>query len=329
VALPKDYVRDALVGGHVSDVAEASGTLLLDVATRQWSVELLDEFEIPRSWLPDLAEGTDRVGSLDGVPVAAGGGDQAAAAVGAGILGSGPLSIVLGTSGVVLAALDRFVAEEQGRVHAFCHALPERWVVMGVMLAAAGSLAWYHDTLLPDSGYDQMVEEARSCPPGCEGLVFLPYLSGERTPHADPDARGAFVGLSLEHGRGSLTRAVLEGVAFGLADCLDSVRGVGVEAGRARASGGGARSRLWLQIIASVLELPVEVMGSEQGSAFGAALLGGVAAGVYVNIVEAVTACVHVADVIDPVADWIGPYREVRRRFRSLYPALRSITEPS
>jgi xylulokinase len=329
VALPKDYVRDALVGGHVSDVAEASGTLLLDVATRRWSAELLDEFEIPRSWLPDLAEGTDRVGSLDGVPVAAGGGDQAAAAVGAGILGSGPLSIALGTSGVVLAALDRFVAEEQGRVHAFCHAVPERWVVMGVMLAAAGALAWYHDTLLPDSGYDQMVEEARSCPPGCEGLVFLPYLSGERTPHADPDARGAFVGLSLEHGRGSLTRAVLEGVAFGLADCLDSVRGVGVEAGRARASGGGARSRLWLQIIASVLELPVEVMGSEQGSAFGAALLGGVAAGVYANIVEAVTACVHVADVIDPVADWIGPYREVRRRFRSLYPALGSITEPS
>ena len=329
VALPKDYVRDALVGGHVSDVAEASGTLLLDVATRRWSAELLDEFEIPRSWLPDLAEGTDWVGSLDGVPVAAGGGDQAAAAVGAGILGSGPLSIALGTSGVVLAALDRFVAEEQGRVHAFCHAVPERWVVMGVMLAAAGSLAWYHDTLLPDSGYDQMVEEARSCPPGCEGLVFLPYLSGERTPHADPDARGAFVGLSLEHGRGSLTRAVLEGVAFGLADCLDSVRGVGVEAGRARASGGGARSRLWLQIIASVLELPVEVMGSEQGSAFGAALLGGVAAGVYANIVEAVTACVHVADVIDPVADWIGPYREVRRRFRSLYPALGSITEPS
>lgn len=327
VALPKDYVRDALIGGHVSDVADASGTLLVNVSARQWSVELLDELAIPRTWLPELAESTDRVGSLDGVPVAAGGGDQAAAAVGAGILGPGPLSIALGTSGVVLAALDHFAASGRGGVHAFCHAVPERWVVMGVMLSAAGSLAWYHDTVLPQSGYDQMVDEARSSPPGSEGLVFLPYLSGERTPHADPSARGAFVGLSLGHTRGALTRAVLEGVAFGLADCLASVRSVGVEAARVRASGGGARSRLWLQIIASVLELPVEVMSSEQGSAFGAALLGGVAAGVYTSLVEAATLCVHVAEVIDPVAGWTGPYREGRRRFRSLYPALRSTAE--
>jgi xylulokinase len=194
------------------------------------------------------------------------------------------------------------------------------------MLAAAGSLAWFHDTLLPGVAYDAMLDEAESVPPGCEGLVFLPYLAGERTPHFDPGARGAFCGLSVTHGRGALTRAVLEGVAFALRDCLDTVRDVGAIAERGRVSGGGSRSRLWLTTVASVLELPLEVMATDQGSAFGAALLGGVAAGVYRDVDQAAAACVHVTDVIDPVSAWIEPYREMRVRFRDYYPALHSVT---
>jgi xylulokinase len=326
ISLPKDYVRDRLTGGHRSDVADASGTLLLDVSERRWSGELLAELGIPLSWMPDLVESGDAVGTIEGVRVAAGAGDQAAAAVGGGITGPGPLSVVLGTSGVVLAATDRFLADAEGRVHAFCHAAPDRWLVMGVMLSAAGSLAWYHDTLLPGVDYDAMLEEAESVPPGCDGLTFLPYLAGERTPHVDPDARGAFIGLSVTHGRGALTRAVLEGVAFGLRDCLDTVRNVGATAERGRVSGGGSRSRLWLKTVASVLELPIEVMATDQGSAFGAALLGGVAAGVYRDVDQAADACVRVTDVIDPVSAWIEPYREARARFRDYYPALRSVS---
>jgi xylulokinase len=325
ICLPKDYVRDRLVGGHRCDVADASGTLLLDVGERSWSRDLLTQLEIPISWLPELAESPDAVGALEGVPVAAGAGDQAAAAVGAGITGPGPLSVVLGTSGVILAATDRFLADPEGRVHAFCHAVPGRWQVMGVMLSAAGSLAWFHDTLVRDTDYDAMLDEAASVPPGCEGLTFLPYLAGERTPHADPDARGAFCGLSVTHGRGALTRAVLEGVAFALRDCLDVVHGVGATATRGRVSGGGSRSRLWLEIVATALEVPLEVMATDQGSAFGAALLGGVAAGVYRDVEEATAACVHVTEVVDPVTEWIEPYREARRRFREYYPALRAV----
>ncbi len=326
ICLPKDFVRDRLIGGHRTDVADAAGTLLLDVGKRRWSDELLAQLEIPTSWLPELAESPEAVGVLEGVPVAAGAGDQAAAAAGAGITGPGPLSVVLGTSGVVLAATDSFLADGSGRVHAFCHAAPGRWLVMGVMLSAAGSLAWYHTTLLPDVAYDVMLEEASSVPPGSEGLTFLPYLAGERTPHADPDARGAFCGLSVTHGRGALTRAVLEGVAFALRDCLDVVHDVGATTRRGRVSGGGSRSRLWLEIVASALEMPLEVMATDQGSAFGAALLGGVAAGVYRDLDEASAACVRVIEVVDPVEAWIEPCREARRRFRGYYPALRSVT---
>jgi xylulokinase len=318
-------VRDQLIGGHRSDVADASGTLFLDVGERRWSSELLDDLEVPLAWLPELAESPDSVGTLDGVPVAAGAGDQAAAAIGAGITRPGPLSVVLGTSGVVLAATDAFLADREGRVHAFCHATPGGWMVMGVMLSAAGSLAWYHDTLNPGMDFDALLGEAEAIAPGCEGLTFLPYLSGERTPHADPDARAAFCGLSITHTRGALTRAVLEGVAFALRDCLDTVSGAGAVPTQGRVSGGGSRSRLWLQIVASALELPLEIMATDQGSAFGAALLGGVAAGVYATLEEASAACVRVTEVIDPVASWIEPYREARRRFRDYYPALRSV----
>jgi xylulokinase len=325
ICLPKDYVRDQLIGGHRSDLADASGTLLLNVAERSWSTELLEDLEIPVAWLPELAESPDAVGTLHGVAVAAGAGDQAAAAVGAGITGPGPLSVVLGTSGVVLAATNEYLADREGRVHAFCHAAPERWMVMGVMLSAAGSLAWYHDTLNPGMDFDALLGEAESVAPGCEGLTFLPYLSGERTPHADPDARAAFCGLSVTHGRGAITRSVLEGVAFALRDCLDTVTGAGAMPTRGRVSGGGSRSRLWLQIVASALELPLEIMATDQGSAFGAALLGGVAGGVYATLEEASAACVRVTEVVEPVAAWIEPNREARRRFREYYPALRSV----
>jgi xylulokinase len=325
ICLPKDYVRDQLIGGHRSDVADASGTLLLDVAERRWSTELLEDLEIPIAWLPELAESPDAVGTLDGVAVAAGAGDQAAAAVGAGITRPGPLSVVLGTSGVVLAATNEYLADREGRVHAFCHAAPERWMVMGVMLSAAGSLAWYHDTLNPGIDFDALLGEAESVAPGCAGLTFLPYLSGERTPHADPNARAAFCGLSVTHGRGAMTRSVLEGVAFALRDCLDTVTDAGATPTRGRVSGGGSRSRLWLQIVASALELPLEIMATDQGSAFGAALLGGVAGGVYATLEEASAACVRVTDVVEPVAAWIEPYRDARRRFREYYPALRSV----
>ena len=325
ICLPKDYVRDQLIGGHRSDLADASGTLLLNVAERSWSTELLKDLEIPVAWLPELAESPDAVGTLDGVAVAAGAGDQAAAAVGAGITGPGPLSVVLGTSGVVLAATNEYLADREGRVHAFCHAAPERWMVMGVMLSAAGSLAWYHDTLNPGMDFDALLGEAEKVAPGCEGLTFLPYLSGERTPHADPDARAAFCGLSVTHGRGAITRSVLEGVAFALRDCLDTVTGAGATPTRGRVSGGGSRSRLWLQIVASALDLPLEIMATDQGSAFGAALLGGVAGGVYATLEEASAACVRVTEVVEPVDAWIEPYREARRRFREYYPALRSV----
>jgi xylulokinase len=325
ICLPKDFVRDHLAGTRCMDVADASGTLLFDVGARLWSSELLSWLDIPPWWLPELVESTDLVGTIDGAPVAAGAGDQAAAAVGAGITGPGPLSVVLGTSGVVLAATKEYLPDREGRVHAFCHAVPDRWMVMGVMLSAAGSLAWYHDTLLPNVAYGAMLGEAERVAPGSEGVTFLPYLAGERTPYADPDARGAFCGLSVTHGRGALTRAVLEGVAFALRDCLDTVHDVGATTVRGRVSGGGSRSRIWLQIIASALEVPLEIMATDQGSAFGAALLGGVASGVYRDLDQASDACVRVTEVIEPVPAWIEPYREARRRFRDYYPALRSV----
>jgi xylulokinase len=328
ISLPKDHVRDSLTGGHRIDVADASGTLLLDVAKRRWSSEMVDELELDERWLPEVVESPERVARTDGMAVAAGAGDQAAAAVGVGVTGPGPVSLVLGTSGVVLAALDRYVADPQGRVHAFCHALPSCWQVMGVMLSAAGSLAWYRDTLFPDISYDVLLQEAQRSDPGCDGLIFLPYLAGERTPHADPDARGCFCGLTLRHSRSGLTRSVLEGVAFGIADCFDAVRATGVPTVRARVSGGGSRSQLWLRIVASVVDLPLEVVASEQGSAFGAALLAGVAAGVFGSVEEAADACVRVTETVTPVKEWIEPYRETRQRFRALYPALRQLQSP-
>jgi xylulokinase len=326
IALPKDYIRLRLCGEHATDVSDASGTLLLDVAERRWSDEVLSALELERSWLPRVLESPELSGHTpDGVPVAAGGGDQAAGALGVGVDRPGPVSVVLGTSGVVFAALERYQADPQGRVHAFCHAVPGAWHAMGVMLSAAGSLRWLRTVLAPEVPDEVLVAEAAAWAPGAEGLVFLPYLAGERTPHADPDARGAFVGLSIRHDRGALVRAVLEGVAFGLRDSLDLVSALGRRPSLGRVSGGGARSELWLQIVASILELPLQRVAVDEGAAFGAAILGGVACGEWSDVRDAVEATVKPRELIEPVAAWTQVYGDERERFRALYPAIRAV----
>jgi xylulokinase len=317
ITLPKDYVRLRVTGEWAIDAADASGTLLFDVARRRWSDDMLAALELPREWLPPAHEST----------TIAGAGDQQAAALGVGVIEPGTVSVVLGTSGVVLAALQAYAHDPEARLHAFCHAVPDTWEAMGVMLNAAGSLRWLRDTVAPGAAFDELTAEAERWEPGAEGLTFLPYLQGERTPHADPDARAAFAGLSLRHDRGALVRSVLEGVAYGLRDSLELLRELGVAPTRGRASGGGARSGLWLEIVASVLGLPLERPVVEEGSAYGAALLAGVAAGAFADARDAVSACVRTRDVVEPRDEWATAYEEGYARFRALYPALRGLEE--
>jgi len=310
ILLPKDYVRLRLEGERAIDAADASGTLLFDVAHRRWSDELLELLELPAEWLPPVFESTEIGGA----------GDQAAGAIGVGVDRPGPLSVVLGTSGVVFGVLRRFEADPQARLHTFCHAVPDTWHAMGVMLSAAGALAWFQQTV--QTPYETLLAEAEGWDAGSEGLFFLPYLSGERTPHADPDARASFTGLTVRHGRGALTRAVLEGVAYGLRDSLELLRAVGVEASVGRISGGGARSDLWRRIVASVLDLPLERTAVEEGAAYGAALLGGVRAGVFADAAEAVATCVRMTETVEPEPSWTAAYATGYERFKALYPAL-------
>ncbi len=314
VLLPKDYVRFRMTGEHAIDVADASGTLLFDVGNRRWSDEMLKALALPHEWLPPAYECTEIAAA----------GDQAAGALGVGVDGPGPLSVVLGTSGVVFAALPEYRPEPEARLHTFCHAVPGTWHAMGVMLSAAGSLQWLRNAL-GGTPYDELLTDAERWEPGTEGLLFQPYLQGERTPHADPDARGAFTGLTLRHDRGALVRAVLEGVAYGLRDSLELLRSLGVEAQVGRVSGGGARSELWLKIVASVLGLPLERTEVEEGAAYGAALLGGVKEGVFADTAQAVAACVRVRGRIDPDTGWQSAYDEGYARYRELYPALRRL----
>jgi xylulokinase len=309
VLLPKDYVRLRLTGELAVDVADASGTLLFDVRRRAWSEEVCAALEIPLDWLPPPHESTEIAGA----------GDQAAAALGVGVAHPGPVSVVLGTSGVVFAALPSYEHDREGRLHAFCHAVPDTWHAMGVMLSAAGSSAWLQGVLAADLADLEL--EAKRWPAGTEGLLFAPYLAGERTPHPDPDARGAFTGISARHDRGALWRAMLEGVAYGLRDSLELLRELGARPESGRVSGGGARSELWLRILASVLGLPLETTESEEGSAFGAALLAGVRAGVFADADDAVERCVRARRRIEP--EW--NYDDGYQRFRSLYPTLRPL----
>jgi xylulokinase len=312
ILLPKDYVRLRLTGEHAIDAADASGTLLFDVANRRWSTEVCDALEIPLDWLPPAHEST----------AIAGAGDQAAAALGVGIAAPGPVSVVIGTSGVVFTALPAYAPDAEARVHTFCHAVPGTWHAMGVMLSAAGSAAWLRHAL--GAPFTELDAEAERWEPSVEGLLFAPYLAGERTPYPDPDARGAFTGLSLRHDRGALWRAMLEGVAFGLRDSLELLRWLGARPEVGRVSGGGARSDLWLRIVASVLQLPLERMETEEGSAFGAALLAGIRSGTFADADEAVARCVRVSSRVEPEWD----YEQAYERFRTLYPALTTISRP-
>jgi xylulokinase len=344
VLLPKDYARYALTGGFFSEVSGASGTSLFDVGRRQWSDEVLEALEIPRQWLPEVTESPEvsayisasaagDTGLLEGTPVVGGAGDQPAQAVGTGIVAEGIVSATLGTSGVVFAASDAYRVEPEGRLQAYCHAIPGIWQLMGVMLSAAGSFRWYRDTLAGQEqaqaretgrdAYDLLTEAAASVPPGCEGLIFLPYLMGERHPHPDPNARGVFFGLTLRHEKAHLTRAVLEGVTYGLRDLLDLIHALGVSIEQVRASGGGAQSRLWRQILADVFDTEIAVVNVTEGAAYGAALLAGVGAGVYGSVVEACERTIQVTERAQP-----GPaaavYADYYPRYQALYPALAS-----
>nr|WP_246852381.1 xylulokinase [Patulibacter sp. SYSU D01012] len=324
VLLPKDYVRLRLCGALATDVSDASGTLLLDVGERAWSPALAAALRVDPAWLPPVLESAAVSGhTAAGVPVAAGAGDQAAGAVGMGVVGDdGPASVVLGTSGVVFAGRRAFAPDPQGRLHAFCHAVPGAWHVMGVMLSAAGSLRWLRDACGAGVGFDALVDEAAAWAPGAEGLRFAPYLAGERTPYPDADVRAAFVGLGLRHDRGALVRSVLEGVAFGLRDSLDLIAEVGPRPPVGRVSGGGAESDLWLRILAAVLDLPLERTAVSAGAAFGAALLGGVAAGAFPDVEAAIAAGVHPTSRVEPDREWVDAYAALLPGHRRLYPML-------
>lgn len=333
VLLPKDFVRLRLTGDHAVDRADGAGTLLFDLAARDWSEDVVGALGIDDAWLPPTYEGTSITGSISaeaaeatglraGTPVVAGGGDQAAAAVGVGAVEPGVVSLSLGTSGVVFVTTDGPLIDPEGRLHSFCHAVPERWHVMGVMLSAAGSLRWFRDALAPGVEFATLVDEADDVPPGSDGLLFLPYLSGERTPHPDPQARGAFVGLTAQHGRPQMTRSVLEGVAFGLRDSLELMRSVGVgEVDEIRATGGGIKSRLWRQILADVLETSLVTTATTEGAAHGAAILAAVGAGWFPSVEDACRHVVALGDRVDPSPPGVV-YRERYAQYRSLYPAL-------
>ena len=331
--LPKDFVRLRLTGDHAVDRADGSGTILFDLAARDWSPEILDALGIEPAWLPGTFEGPEITGALTasaatatglrpGTPVVAGGGDQAAAAVGVGSVEPEVSSISLGTSGVVFTTTEGPTIESEGRLHAFCHAVPDRWHLMGVMLSAAGSLRWYRDALAPGVGFDDLIAEADAVPPGSHGLLFLPYLTGERTPHPDPLARGAFVGLTVHHGRAHLTRAVLEGVAFGLRDSLELMRSAGVARSiEIRATGGGVRSELWRRVLADVLDARIVTTSTAEGAAHGAAILATVGVGWFPSVPEACRAVVEVGEPTEPTAQGDG-YAGAYARYRELYPAL-------
>lgn len=333
ILLPKDYVRYKMTDAFGMDKADGAGTILFDLAKRDWSAEVSSALEIPAEYLPPTFEGTDVTGGLAssaaqelglpaGIPVFGGGGDQAASAVGTGAVRAGIVSISLGTSGVVFAAADSPVIEPDGRLHAFCHSVPGKWHLMGVMLSAAGSLRWHRDTFAPNNDFDSLLEPAAQIPAGSDGLFFLPYLTGERTPHPDPLARGAFIGLTVRHSLPHLTRSVLEGVSFGLRDSFELMKSAGLkDATQVRVTGGGARSPLWRQILADVLQAEVVTVNTTEGAAYGAALLAGTGAGVFRSVESACDASVKITGSISP-----GKNQDVYEKnyplYRDLYPAL-------
>ncbi|MBN1220267.1 MAG: xylulokinase [Anaerolineae bacterium] len=336
--LPKDYVRYKLTGAYATDRAGGSGTILFNLAQRDWSAEVLKALNISPHLLPPTHEGPEITGRVsaaaaqatglkEGTPVVGGGGDQAAQAVGVGAVQPGIVALTLGTSGVVFASTDEAFIEPEGRLHAFCHAVPGRWHLMGVMLSAAGSLRWYRDTLAPGTDFDTLLAPANNVPPGSEGLLFLPYLTGERTPHPDPLARGAFVGLTVRHSQAHLTRSVLEGVAFGLRDSFELMKSAGLaEINQVRVSGGGAKSPLWRQILADVLNAELVTVNTTEGAAYGAALLAGVGAGAWPDVDAACAAGVKITGSTTPQAETVARYEPLYAQYQKLYPTLKTIS---
>ena len=345
VLLPKDYVRLRLTGEYATEVSDASGTALFNVRKRRWSDEMLGAIEVPKEWMPRVYESPEVTGRITeaaaaatglapGTPVVGGGGDQAAGAVGNGIVEPGIISSTVGTSGVVFAYADEPVVDPQLRVHTFCHAVPGKWHVMGVMLSAGGSLRWFRDTFadaervvaehIGRDPYDILSEEADTVPPGCEGLVFLPYLTGERTPYPDPHARGVFFGITLRHSKPYFARAVMEGVAFGLRDSFEILKEMKIPMAQVRASGGGARSAVWRQIQADVVGMEHVTINASEGPAFGVALLAGVGTGIYSSVREACHSTIQVELSTEPIEENRPIYDRCYQVYRSLYQSLHS-----
>jgi xylulokinase len=344
VLLPKDYVRFRLTGEFATEVSDASGTLLLDVKKRDWSTKLLGLLDLDRSLLPQVYESEEVSGKLSetaaqalglypGVPVVGGGGDQAASAIGNGIVKGGVVSATMGTSGVVFAYSDQMQIDPEGRVHTFCHAVRDKWHVMGCVLSAGGSLQWYRNNLaqtevaeaqrLRTDPYELLTRQAAEAPAGSEGLYFLPYLTGERTPHADPYARGAWVGLSLRHSRPHLIRSVMEGATYAMRDCLEIIQGMKIPVKEIRLSGGGARSPFWRQMQADIYGQPVSTINAEEGPAYGVALLAAAGTGAYKNVVEACKATIRVVSETKPDADSKKRYNRFYPQYGELYRSLK------
>ena len=342
--LPKDYVRFLLTGEIASEVSDAAGTILFDVRNREWSREVLGKLEISPDLMPPCYESIDVCGRITpkvaemtglkpGTPVVGGGADNACTAVGNGIVVTGKTSASIGTSGTMLTPTDTPEVDPDLRAHTFCHCVPHKWYIMGVMLSAGGAFRWFRDTLgqkeieqAEEKGidpYEILTEEAAKVEPGCEGLIFLPYLIGERTPHGDANAKGVFFGLTLRHKKEHITRSVMEGVTFGMRDSLEIIKGLGLDVGQITATGGGARSALWRQMQADIYGAEVVTINIAEGPAFGAAILAGVGAEVYNSIQEATSEIVEVTSKTQPIKDNVKVYEEYYQIYRSLYPALK------
>jgi xylulokinase len=334
ILLPKDYVRFKLSGAYITDVAEGSGTGLMEIGKRTWSDEMLAAFDFPREWLPELCESQDvcttvseaaaaETGLRAGTPIVGGAGDQPAAGVGNGMVKMGQTSLTVGTSGVAYAISDHYAPEPEGRLHTFCGPIPGHWCYLGVMLSAAGSLRWLHDELAAGMGYDEINRHAESVPRGSLGLVFAPYLTGERNPHPDPLARGAFVGFTLRHGLPHMIRSVMEGVAFGMRDQVELLRAQGVNPTEAVISGGAANSKVWRQLTTDIMGVPLYTVNTHDSSAFGAAILASVGAGAWPDVPTASLNCVSRVDTTQPDPAGVADYTRLYPIFRGLYPALK------
>jgi xylulokinase len=332
ILLPKDYVRFGLTGEYASDVSDASGTALFDVVRRRWSMEMMDALGLDKGILPRAYESQEITGKVSkaaaestglepGTPVVGGGGDQASSAVGNGIVEPGVVSCTLGTSGVVFAHMEEPKYDEAGRVHTFCHAVPRKWHVMGVTQGAGLSFQWFRNQLAPSADYDALIAEAATAPAGSQGLFWLPYLMGERTPHLDATARGGWIGLTARHTRADLIRSLLEGVSYSQKDCLDIIEGLGVPLSSVRLSGGGAKSLFWRQMFADIFGKRVVTLQTQEGSAYGAALLALVGTGAYGSVAEACRQAIHEVDSVSHRESAV--YGEGHRIYQSLYPALK------